>query len=98
MFFKIIENNSLKKIVKLYSSKGNHTYKNMFPKEALKGNMSVFRNPQGTNLLQRGDDFFIWQNSIRNAGLWFFEKTSTTAPKTECNALSDSNNLSFAPL
>jgi 7-keto-8-aminopelargonate synthetase-like enzyme len=62
----------------------------MIPPEALKGDMTPFKNVKGTHLLDRIQPYFDWQDGIRQAGLWYFEKASLTAPTTNCAAVSDS--------
>lgn len=62
------------------------------PPPALSGSMMTFRNIKGVNLIERVNPFFDWQNTIRNAGLWFFEKSSVTAPINICEGKDDSNN------
>ncbi len=61
------------------------------PKSALTGDMTVFKNILGPDLIGRTQPFFDWQNNIRESGLWFLGKTSLTAPKPNCTAITDYN-------
>ena len=43
----------------------------------------------GTDLLARFDPFFMWQNLRRQHDLWPYAKSTATAPKTSCTAMTD---------
>ena len=59
------------------------------PPESLTGSMRDFRVQSGTNLLERGDNFYKWQNTRREAGLWPFSRSTDFGPKTVCAATDD---------
>jgi len=60
------------------------------PLEALTGSLRDFRSPQGPDLIGRVEPFFQWQDLRRQCDLWPYAKSTATAPKTRCAALSDS--------
>ena len=70
------------------------------PKAALTGSMRDFRVQNGPNLLERGDNFFAWQNTRREAGLWPFSRATDYGPRTVCAASDDRgipmNGVNFA--
>eukprot|EP01035_Chromulina_nebulosa_P001497 gene1497-2002_t len=62
------------------------------PAAALTGSMRDFRVENGTNLLERGDNFFKWQNTRREVGLWPFSRATDFGPRTVCAASDDRGN------
>jgi len=60
------------------------------PLEALTGSLRDFRSPQGSDLIGRVEPFFAWQDLRRSYDLWPYAKSTATAPKTRCAAISDS--------
>jgi glycine C-acetyltransferase len=60
------------------------------PKEALTGSLREYRLLPGTDLVGRAEPFFAWQNLRRQYDLWPYAKSTATAPKTRCTALTDS--------
>jgi glycine C-acetyltransferase len=59
------------------------------PKEALAGSLRDFRVPVGADLIGRVEPFYAWQDLRRQSDLWPYAKSTATAPKTRCTALSD---------
>ncbi|MBS0358936.1 MAG: pyridoxal phosphate-dependent aminotransferase family protein [Proteobacteria bacterium] len=62
------------------------------PVKALQGDMTLFRNLKGLDLLKRVKPYHEWRRAINDAGLWLFDKTSTTAPKNSCEAIDYAGN------
>jgi 7-keto-8-aminopelargonate synthetase-like enzyme len=60
------------------------------PKEALTGSLREYRVLPGTDLVGRTKPFFAWQDLRRQYDLWPYAKSTATAPKTRCTALTDS--------
>ena len=60
------------------------------PKEALTGSLREYRILPGTDLVGRVEPFFAWQDLRRQYNLWPYAKSTATAPKTRCTALTDS--------
>ncbi len=63
--------------------------------QALTGSLRDYRMPEGSDLIGRVAPFFDWQDLRRQSGLWPYAKSTTTAPKTRCTAMSD-NGLEHA--
>lgn len=59
------------------------------PEAALQGSLREFRVLPGTDLLTRVEPFYEWQNLRREFDLWPYAKSTATAPKTTCTAMSD---------
>jgi 7-keto-8-aminopelargonate synthetase-like enzyme len=62
------------------------------PSAALGGSMRDFRVPGGTDLLDRTQGFFRWQDLRRQNGLWPFSRATEDGPGTVCAAQDDSGN------
>lgn len=60
------------------------------PSEALNGSLRDYRAMPGTDLIGRFAPFYEWQNLRRQFDLWPYAKSTTTAPKTCCTAMTDS--------
>lgn len=60
------------------------------PSEALHGSLRDFRAMPGTDLIGRVTPFFEWQDLRRQFDLWPYAKSTATAPKTCCTAMTDS--------
>lgn len=60
------------------------------PEQALKGSLRDFRVMPGADLIGRFDGFFEWQDLRRQNGVWPYAKSTTSAPKTQCSAITDS--------
>lgn len=60
--------------------------------DALGGSMRDFRVQSGTDLSERGDAFFAWQNNRRDNGLWPFSRSTEAGPGTVCAASDDRGN------
>ena len=56
---------------------------------ALSGSMRDFRVPKGSDLLERVDGFFQWQNERRRNGLWPFSRAAVTGPMATVMAQDD---------
>jgi 7-keto-8-aminopelargonate synthetase-like enzyme len=54
------------------------------------GSLRDFRMPTGPDLIDRVGGFFDWQDLRRENDLWPYAKSTASAPKTHCAALSDS--------
>jgi glycine C-acetyltransferase len=59
------------------------------PEAALQGSLREFRVLPGTDLLTRVEPFYEWQNLRWEFDLWPYAKSTATAPKTICTAMSD---------
>lgn len=59
------------------------------PMEALTGSLRDYTEPLGTDLLQRVEGFFRWQNLRRQHNLWPYSKAAASAPGTSCRACDD---------
>jgi 7-keto-8-aminopelargonate synthetase-like enzyme len=59
------------------------------PEEALSGSLRDFKSLPGTDLLGRTDPFYDWQDLRRQFDLWPYAKSTATAPKTCCTAMTD---------
>lgn len=59
------------------------------PAAALTGSLRDYRAPSGADLINRANGFFDWQDLRRQHNLWPYAKSTSTAPKTHCAALSD---------
>jgi 7-keto-8-aminopelargonate synthetase-like enzyme len=62
------------------------------PEAALRGSMRDFRVPKGSNLLDRIEGFFDWQNLRRRHGVWPFSRSTQSGPGTVCTARDDSGS------
>jgi glycine C-acetyltransferase len=60
------------------------------PEAALAGSLREFRVLPGTDLLGRVAPFYQWQDLRRQFDLWPYAKSTATAPKTFCTAMTDS--------
>ena len=60
------------------------------PESALQGSLREFRVLPGTDLMSRVNPFFEWQSLRREFDLWPYAKSTATAPKTVCTAMTDS--------
>ncbi|MGZ8360766.1 MAG: aminotransferase class I/II-fold pyridoxal phosphate-dependent enzyme [Allosphingosinicella sp.] len=61
--------------------------------DALGGSMRDFRYLPGTNLLDRVDAFFAWQELRRSAGVWPLGRSTETGPRSKCQARTDEGEL-----
>jgi glycine C-acetyltransferase len=59
------------------------------PPAALAGSMRDFRVPAGSNLLERVEGFFRWQDVRRQSGLWPFSRSTEEGPIAVCAAKDD---------
>jgi len=59
------------------------------PEQALTGSLRDFRLPNGPDLLARVGGFFQWQDLRRAHNVWPYAKSTSSAPKTSCSAISD---------
>ncbi|MDX2201623.1 MAG: pyridoxal phosphate-dependent aminotransferase family protein [Hyphomicrobiaceae bacterium] len=57
--------------------------------ESLKGSLRDFKSVRGTDLIGRFDGFYAWQDLRRSNGVWPYAKSTTTAPRTCCTAMTD---------
>lgn len=57
---------------------------------ALAGSLRDFRAPTGVDLLERTEPFFAWQDLRRDAGVWPYARSTTSAPGPRCSARDDS--------
>ncbi|WDR04995.1 pyridoxal phosphate-dependent aminotransferase family protein [Devosia rhodophyticola] len=60
------------------------------PESVLTGSLRDFRAPEGADLLGRVAPFYAWQNDRRDHGLWPYARSTASAPKARCDAMSDS--------
>jgi glycine C-acetyltransferase len=63
---------------------------NYAPPAALGGSMRDFRVPHGSDLLERVNGFFRWQNLRRQHELWPYSRSTEEAPTAVCAARDDS--------
>lgn len=61
--------------------------------EALGGSMRDFRYLPGTNLLDRVNAFFEWQQLRRSVGVWPLGRSTETGPRSKCLARTDEGEL-----
>jgi glycine C-acetyltransferase len=59
------------------------------PESALSGSLRDYRVMPGTDLLARVEPFYQWQDLRRQFDLWPYAKSTATAPKTVCTAMTD---------
>ena len=57
--------------------------------DPLAGSLLEYRDPHGPDLLQRVEQFYIWQNLRRRYGYWPYSKSTEEAPATVCAAKDD---------
>ena len=62
---------------------------------ALGGSMRDFRYLPGTNLLDRVNAFYEWQELRRETGLWPLGRSTASAPRNKCVALNDKGGDRF---
>ena len=60
---------------------------------ALGGSMRDFRYLPGSNLLERVEAFFEWQELRRDAGLWPLGRSTESGPRSKCLARTDEGAL-----
>jgi len=59
------------------------------PLETLTGSLREYREPHGTDLFQRVEGFYQWQDLRRAHGFWPYSKSTEEAPRTVCAAKDD---------
>src|SRR5579872_2354501 len=59
------------------------------PAEALTGSLRDYRDPRGTDLLGRVEQFYRWQDLRRQHQLWSYSRSTDGAPTTFCAAKED---------
>lgn len=62
---------------------------------ALGGSMRDFRYLPGTNILDRVNAFYEWQELRRKTGLWPLGRSTASAPRSKCFALNDKGGDRF---
>jgi 7-keto-8-aminopelargonate synthetase-like enzyme len=62
---------------------------------ALGGSMRDFRYLPGTNILDRVNSFYEWQELRRETGLWPLGRSTETAPRSKCVARNDEGENRF---
>jgi 7-keto-8-aminopelargonate synthetase-like enzyme len=62
---------------------------NDIPLATLTGSLREYRDPHGSDLLRRVEDFYQWQDLRRQHGLWPYSKSTNEAPSTVCSAKDD---------
>lgn len=62
------------------------------PAAALSGSMRDFRVPKGNDLLARVGEFFKWQDSRRQNGLWPFSRSTVAGARSTVIAQDDAGN------
>ncbi|WP_294646549.1 aminotransferase class I/II-fold pyridoxal phosphate-dependent enzyme [uncultured Aureimonas sp.] len=65
----------------------------MTSEKALTGSMRDFRVMEDTNLLDRCERFFDWQDERRRHGVWPFSRATETGPASTCGVRDDSGVL-----
>jgi len=51
---------------------------------ALTGSLRDYREPRGTDIIERVNPFYEWQDTRKQVGLWPYSKSTDTAPTTSC--------------
>src|SRR5258705_1556889 len=59
------------------------------PLETLTGSLREYREPHGTDLFQRVEGFYQWQDLRRAHGFWPYSKSTEEAPRNICAAKDD---------
>ncbi|HYM17487.1 MAG TPA: aminotransferase class I/II-fold pyridoxal phosphate-dependent enzyme [Micropepsaceae bacterium] len=59
------------------------------PLETLTGSLREFRDPRGTDLFERVEGFYRWQDARRQQGFWPYSKSTEKAPLNMCAAKDD---------
>jgi glycine C-acetyltransferase len=72
-----------------FGDKGDGVEAGGTPEAALSGSLRDYRVLPGTDLVSRVEPFFQWQDLRRQFDLWPYAKSTATAPKTCCTALTD---------
>lgn len=62
---------------------------NPVPEAALTGSLRDFRAPEGSDLMNRINGFYQWQDLRRQHELWPYARSTASAPKARCEAKSD---------
>lgn len=62
--------------------------------KALSGSMRDFRVLEDTNLLDRCERFFDWQDERRRHGVWPFSRATQSGPASSCEVRDDAGTLS----
>ncbi|MDA8870049.1 aminotransferase class I/II-fold pyridoxal phosphate-dependent enzyme [Rhizobiaceae bacterium] len=65
------------------------TTRKAIPAEAMQGSLRDYRMPHGSDLLKRTAPFFKWQELRREHDLWPYARSTESAPRTRCSALTD---------
>ena len=65
------------------------TKHNAISSEALGGSLRDYRAPQGKDLMKRMEPFYNWQTARRDENMWPYARSTASAPKTHCAAVSD---------
>lgn len=63
--------------------------------ESLTGSLRDYRDPRGSDLFGRLEDFYRWQDGRRDRGYWPYAKSSEVGPQPICSA-KDDRGYSFA--
>jgi len=75
-------------------------YSTLDPVQALTGSVRDFRELPGSDLINRVNAFYEWQELRREHGLWPYSKSTQEAPLAVCSAVDDSGKrfkgLNFA--
>jgi glycine C-acetyltransferase len=59
------------------------------PLETLTGSLREFRDPRGSDLFERVEGFYRWQDARRAQGFWPYSKSTEDAPLNTCAAKDD---------
>jgi glycine C-acetyltransferase len=59
------------------------------PLESLTGSLREFRDPRGSDLFERVEGFYRWQDGRRQQGFWPYSKSTEKAPLNMCAARDD---------
>ena len=68
------------------------TKQNRISDEALGGSLRDYRAPQGKDLMKRMEPFHQWQCARRDENMWPYARSTASAPKTYCSAVSDAGH------
>ena len=64
------------------------------PDAALQGSMRDFRVPEGSDLIERCNGFYEWQDERRQSDTWPFSRATESGPAASCSIRDDRGRLS----
>jgi glycine C-acetyltransferase len=67
----------------------------VFNSLALEGNLTMFKNLEGSHLLERLKPFYVWKNNVSDSNLWWLGKRNTSKPTNFCQGTDADRKNSF---